>query len=63
MKEKDKVKEDDAFTHLSDQLLVLSERIYNNWKENKQVINSRIGTRTLIHQILALFSSIKISVN
>lgn len=35
LRENDKVKED-ALAHLSDQLLVLSERIYNNsWKENK----------------------------
>ena len=28
LRENDKVKEEDALTHLSDQLLVLSERIY-----------------------------------
>jgi hypothetical protein len=30
----DKVKEN-ALVHLSDRLLVLSERIYNSWKDNK----------------------------
>jgi hypothetical protein len=33
-RENDKVKED-ALAHLSDQLLFISERIYNSWKENK----------------------------
>jgi hypothetical protein len=33
IRENDKVKEDDALAHLSDQLLVLIERIYNIEKE------------------------------
>ena len=38
MRDKDKVKEDDALAYLSDQLLVLSKRIYTTVRKQNYII-------------------------